>query len=172
MTEQKIDPLEAEAKAAAEKQYPHSKRYASEDGYPRTAPINRYEGFIEGYIAGANREAAPAIEAGLKPDTRYVVRVNGGEPVTAHTAPAAEREALAYAIRKGSGASRYQAELLADQMLPHLRHPQPTEGEPTGYPRCLNCGEYIISGQLKAHYVGRGDVHQDCKRPYGQGGER
>lgn len=39
-----------------------------------------------------------------------------------------EREALTYAIRKGSGASRYQAELLADQMIPHLR--RTVQGEP------------------------------------------
>lgn len=31
-----------------------------------------------------------------------------------------DREALAHAIRKGSGASRYQSILLADQILPHL----------------------------------------------------
>lgn len=44
-----------------------------------------------------------------------------------------EREALAHAIRKGSGASRYQSILLADQILPHLdgfrrlAHTKPTD---------------------------------------------
>lgn len=40
----------------------------------------------------------------------------GAEPMSNEE----DREALAHAIRKGSGASRYQSILLAEQILPHL----------------------------------------------------
>ena len=45
------------------------------------------------------------------------------------------------------------------------------DAEKREYPRCLNCDEYIVAGQLKAHYVGRGDAHQDCKNPYRKGAD-
>lgn len=63
-----------------------------------------------------------------------------------------EREALAHAIRKGSGASRYQSILLADQILPHLdgfrRH---TQAEPTD----AQVAAYQAEAWTKGHAAGR-----------------
>lgn len=50
-----------------------------------------------------------------------------------------EREALAVAIRKGSGASKYQADLLASQVLPHLAGFRRSE-VPEPSTECPKCG--------------------------------
>lgn len=65
-----------------------------------------------------------------------------------------EREALATAIRKGSGASKYQADLLASQMLPHLagfRRTEVPEPSAEDYPD----GWFVFGSHAPYPWVGK-----------------